>query len=87
MRLHLRRLVEWKGNERYGCIHFRKIATWYTRALRLPKRVQQRLVLLENLAQFEELVAPFASGTPEGWTEWDTQQAHVAVPAGPISHW
>src|SRR5437763_1492481 len=32
MRLHLRRLVEWKGQEKYGCIQFRKVATWYTRA-------------------------------------------------------
>jgi nifR3 family TIM-barrel protein len=88
MRLHLRRLVEWKGEERYGCIHFRKVATWYTRALRLPKRVQQRLVMLSNLREFEEVIAPFAeAGPPEGWSEWDTQQAHVAVPAGPISHW
>ena len=31
MRLHVRRLVAWKGNEKYGCIQFRKIATWYTR--------------------------------------------------------
>jgi tRNA-dihydrouridine synthase B len=88
MRLHVRRLVEWKGNERYGCIQFRKIATWYTRALKLPKRVQQRLVMLSDLAEFEEIVAPFAeSGAPAGWSEWDTQQAQVAVPAGPVSHW
>ncbi|HSQ55103.1 MAG TPA: tRNA-dihydrouridine synthase, partial [Gemmata sp.] len=88
MRLHIRRLVEWKGSEKYGCIQFRKIATWYTRALRLPKRVQQKLVLLSNLAEFEEIVAPFSeAGPPEGWTEYDTQHAHVAVPAGPISHW
>jgi tRNA-dihydrouridine synthase B len=88
MRLHVRRLVEWKGSEKYGCIQFRKIATWYTRALRLPKRVQQKLVLLENLSQFEEIITPFAeAGAPEGWSEYDTQQAHVAVPAGPISHW
>jgi nifR3 family TIM-barrel protein len=88
MRLHLRRLVEWKGEEKYGCIHFRKVATWYTRALRLPKRVQQRLVMLSNLREFEDVIAPFAeAGPPDGWSEWDTQQAHVAVPAGPISHW
>jgi nifR3 family TIM-barrel protein len=88
MRLHLRRLVGWKGNEKYGCIQFRKVATWYTRALRLPKRVQQQLVMLANLTQFEEVIAPFAeAGPPPGWTEWDTQHAHVAVPAGPISHW
>ena len=24
---------------------------------------------------------------PDGWTEYDAQQADVAVPAGPISHW
>jgi nifR3 family TIM-barrel protein len=88
MRLHVRRLVDWKGSEQYGCIQFRKIATWYTRALRLPKRVQQRLVMLKNLTEFEEVIAPFVeAGTPEGWSEWDTQHAHVAVPAGPISHW
>ncbi|MCI0700258.1 MAG: tRNA dihydrouridine synthase DusB [Planctomycetia bacterium] len=88
MRLHVRRLVEWKGNEKYGCIQFRKIATWYTRALRLPKRVQQRLVLLSELREFEEIIAPFADGpAPEGWSEYDAQQARVAVPAGPISHW
>jgi nifR3 family TIM-barrel protein len=88
MRLHVRRLVAWKGNEKYGCIQFRKIATWYTRALRLPKRVQQKLVLLSNLAEFEEIMAPFAEGpVPAGWTEYDAQQAHVAVPDGPIAHW
>lgn len=88
MRLHLRRLVEWKGSERAGCTHFRKIATWYTKALRLPRKVQARLVMLSNLAEFEEVVAPFAKGpVPEGWTEFDAQQAQVAVPAGPIAHW
>jgi tRNA-dihydrouridine synthase B len=88
MRLHVRRLVEWKGNEKYGCIQFRKIATWYTKALRLPKHVQQRLVKLSNLDEFEEVIAPYAEATaPAGWTEWDTHHAHVAVPAGPISHW
>src|SRR5947209_14415774 len=80
MRLHLRRLVEWKGQEKYGCIQFRKVATYYTRALRLPKRVQQRLVMLSDLAEFDELIAPFAeAGPPPGWSEWDTQHAHVAV--------
>ena len=88
MRLHLRRLVEWKGDEKYGCVLFRKIATWYTKALRLPKRVQQSLVMLSNLCTFEELIAPFVdAGAPDGWTEYDAQQSQIAVPAGPISHW
>ena len=88
MRLHLKRLVEWKGAEKAGCVHFRKVATWYTKALRLPKKVQQKFVMLSNLAEFEEVIRPFADGpAPEGWTEYDAQQTHVAVPAGPISHW
>jgi hypothetical protein len=50
--------------------------------------VQARLVMLSNLAEFEDVIAPFADGpAPEGWTEYDAQQAHVAVPAGPIAHW
>jgi tRNA-dihydrouridine synthase B len=88
MRLHVRRLTQWKGNEKYGCVQFRKIATWYTKALRLPRRVQARLVMLSSLSEFEEIIAPFAdSPVPTGWTEYDTEQAHVAVPAGPIAHW
>jgi nifR3 family TIM-barrel protein len=88
MRRHLRRLVQWKGSEKYGCVHFRKIATWYTKALRLPRKVQARLVMLSDLTEFEEIVAPFAAGpVPAGWSEYDAQQAQVAVPAGPISHW
>ena len=88
MRLHLRRLVEWKGNEKYGCVQFRKVATWYTKALKLPKRVQQNFVMLGTLQQFEDAIAPYAeAGPPIGWSDWDTQQAQVAVPAGPIAHW
>jgi nifR3 family TIM-barrel protein len=88
MRLHLRRLVDWKGDERYGCVMFRKVATWYTKALRLPKAVQQRLVMLADLREFEAVIAPFEEqGPPPGWGEWDVQQSHVAVPAGPVSHW
>jgi len=88
MRLHLRRLVEWKGEEKYGCIQFRKVATWYCKALRLPKKVQQRLVMLSNLREFEEVIAPYAQqGPPPGWTEQDTHAASIPVPSGPVSHW
>lgn len=88
MRLHLRRLIDWRGGEKYGCVQFRKVATWYTKALRLPKKVQAELVMLSDLRQFEAIVAPFAeAGPPPGWGEWDAQQAAVPVPAGPIAHW
>jgi len=87
LELHVRRLCEWRG-EKHGCVSFRKIATWYTRALRAPKHVQQTLVKLDNLGQLEGVLASLRdAGPPPGWSEWDTQQAEVAVPAGPISHW
>ena len=88
MWLHLRRLVEWRGGEKHGCVQFRKVATWYARALKFPKAVQAELVMLADLRQFEAVIAPFAdAGPPPGWTEWDTRAAPVAVPAGPIAHW
>ena len=46
------------------------------------------MMMLHDLTEFEEIIAPFAaSGPPPGWGEWDAQAAEVAVPAGPISHW
>jgi tRNA-dihydrouridine synthase B len=88
MRLHLTRLCDWRGGEQPGCVMFRKVAAWYAKALRLPKKVQHRLTMLSSLAEFDEAIAPFAeAGPPEGWTEWDAQAAAVPVPAGPIAHW
>ena len=88
MRLHLTRLCAWRGGEQPGCVMFRKVAAWYAKALRLPKKAQHRLTLLSSLAEFEDVIAPFAeAGPPEGWTEWDAQAAAVPVPAGPIAHW
>lgn len=88
MRLHLMRLIEWKREEKYGCVQFRKVATWYTKALRLPKKVQQTMVMLGSVKQFDDALAPFVeSGPPPGCSEWDAQQAQIAVPSGPIAHW
>ncbi|HEY2787156.1 MAG TPA: tRNA dihydrouridine synthase DusB [Fimbriiglobus sp.] len=88
MRLHLRRLCDWRGAEKHGCVMFRKVAAWYAKALRLPKKTQHRLTMLNDLTEFEEVLAPFAeAGPPEGWTEWDAQSAEVPVPAGPMAHW
>ncbi len=87
MGLHVRRLCEWRG-EKYGCVSFRKIATWYTRSLRAPKEVQRALVMLDSLAQLDAVLNRLrAAGPPPGWGEWDALDAHVEVPSGPISHW
>jgi len=88
MRLHLVRLIDWRGVERLGCAQFRKVASWYTKALRLPKAVQHRFNMLNSLAEFDELVSPYAGDiVPSGWSEWDATSAEIAVPSGPISHW
>ncbi len=88
MRRHLVRLIEWRKAERPGCAQFRKVASWYTKSLRMPKATQHRFGLLNTLAEFDELVTPFAeSGPPPGWTEWDATSAEISVPAGPNAHW
>jgi len=87
MRVHLVRLCEWRG-EGLGCAMFRKVASWYTKALRLPKSVQHRFNLLKNLAEFDELLEPFREeGPPPGWSEWDATSAEIGVPVGPNAHW
>ena len=88
MRLHLARLCEWRGDEAFGCVGFRKVGSWYAKALRLPKETKHRLTMLKSLAEFDAIVAPLAeSGPPPGWGEWDALGAQVAVPAGPNAHW
>ena len=82
------RLIEWRKAEKPGCAQFRKVASWYTKSLRMPKQTQHRFNNLNTLAEFDELTAAFReSGPPPGWTEWDATAADVNVPQGPNSHW
>ncbi len=85
---HLHRLVEWKQSEKFGCTNFRKVAAWYGKALRMPKEDRHRLTMLASLADFDAVATRLReAGPPPGWGEWDTHEAHVAVPSGPIAHW
>jgi len=87
METHVRRLVEWRGDH-FGCVLFRKISTWYARALRFSRDIQQRLVLLSGWDAFCEIVKQLRDeGPPAGWSEWDGSEDNIAVPAGPIAHW
>jgi nifR3 family TIM-barrel protein len=87
METHFRRLIEWRG-EHLACLQFRKMAAWYCKALRTGKAIQQVLVLLDTPATFQRIVGQLREqGPPAGWSEWDSTDAHVAVPAGPIAHW
>ena len=84
---HFQRLIEWRG-EHLACLQFRKMAAWYCKALRTGKAIQQVLVLLDSYETFRGIVNQLREhGPPNGWSEWDSTESHVAVPSGPISHW
>ena len=84
---HLGRMIDWRG-EHLACLQFRKNATWYTRALRAGKAIQQVLVMLDTRATFDGIVERLRDqGPPTGWSEWDAGDSQITVPAGPIAHW
>jgi len=88
MSRHLRRLVDWRGNEFAGCTMFRKVAAWYGKALRMPKVDKHKLTMLVSLADFDDLANRLRdSGAPAGWSEFDATDAQIPVPTGPIAHW
>jgi tRNA-dihydrouridine synthase B len=88
MRTHLVRLIEWKQNDRAGCINFRKVAAWYGKALRLPKPDKHALTQFSSLAEFDAMATKWIdAGEPKGWSDWDAHDAQIAVPVGPNAHW
>jgi tRNA-dihydrouridine synthase B len=88
MRKHLVRLIEWKKDDRFGCVNFRKVGAWYGKALRLSKQDKHALTQLSSLAEFDGMAAKWSEkGPPVGWSEWDAHEAQIAVPVGPNAHW
>jgi nifR3 family TIM-barrel protein len=84
---HFHLLVEQRG-ERFACLTFRKVANWYCRVLRPGWDVQQRLIRIETVAEFEQIVARLhAAGPPAGWQERGQREPVIAVPKGPVERW
>jgi nifR3 family TIM-barrel protein len=84
---HFHLLVEQRG-ERFACLTFRKVANWYCRVLHPGRDVQQRLIRLETVAEFEQIVARLRdAGVPPGWQERGQGEAIIAVPKGPVERW
>jgi tRNA-dihydrouridine synthase B len=84
---HFHLLVEHRG-ERFGCLSFRKVANWYCRVLRPGHDVQQRLIRLESIAEFDRI----AGGLRESESyrddrEWHGPELSIKVPSGPIERW
>jgi nifR3 family TIM-barrel protein len=86
MAAHFHRLVGQRG-ERFACLTFRKVANWYCRVLKPGREVQQRLMRLESVAEFDEIVGRLREqGPPPGWHAGVSGPA-VAVPRGPVERW
>jgi nifR3 family TIM-barrel protein len=87
MLTHFQRLIDWRG-EWSACMQFRKMATWYCKALRTGKAIQQILVLLDKPQTLHDIAEQLRrQGPPPGWLESDALDANVHVPSGPIAHW
>ena len=87
MSRHVRRLADWRG-DRWGCVQFRKVANWYCRALRVEHGVQQQLVMLDSLANFDAIVGRLRdAGPPVGWHSPGAADLGISLPTGPIAHW
>lgn len=85
MSRHFHLLVAQRG-ERFCCLTFRKVANWYCRGLRVSRDVQQRLVMLSAVADFEDIVGRLREQGPSlAWQHGPEPQ--VPVPQGPVERW
>jgi len=84
---HFHLLAEHRG-ERFGCLSFRKVANWYCRALRPGRDVQQRLIRLESVAEFDRIAAGLRdTEAHRDDREWHGPELSIPVPSGPIERW
>jgi len=85
MARHFHYLVKERG-ERFASLNYRKFASWYCKSLKPGKLIQQRLVMLENMEEFDDLVKQIRDqGPPQHWQA--NRQPEISVPKGPIAHW
>jgi nifR3 family TIM-barrel protein len=87
MERHFYLLVAQRG-EHFACLTFRKVANWYCKALRSGREVQQRLIRLDGIAVFDEMVARLRErGAPSDWDHGQAEGPQVPVPSGPVERW
>jgi nifR3 family TIM-barrel protein len=84
MQKHFHLLVRQRG-ERFACLTFRKVANWYCRVLKPGRDIQQRLVRLERVAEFDEMTSLLLDRQPP--PDFRPEEAAIPVPSGPVSHW
>lgn len=87
MSRHFHRLAEDRGAW-HACLSFRKVANWYCRVLKPGRAVQQRLVMIGSVTEFDDILGELRQrfaleGPPRHWSP----EADIAVPSGPMEHW
>jgi tRNA-dihydrouridine synthase B len=84
---HFHLLVDQRG-EHFACLTFRKVANWYCKVLRPGRDVQQRLVRLECVPEFEGIVERLRErDIAHPGTGWDAEEVVIPVPKGPVERW
>jgi nifR3 family TIM-barrel protein len=97
MSRHFHLLVSHRG-ERFACLTFRKVANWYCRVLRPGRDIQQRLMMIESVGAFDQIVGEIreilaARGGGEAAVEWSGDHSttggniRIPVPGGPVERW
>lgn len=84
---HFHLLVEQRG-ERFACLTFRKVANWYCRVLHPGRDIQQRLIRIESIAEFDDIGHGLLHREPPAqWHDGPPAHSIISVPKGPIEHW
>ncbi len=79
-------LLAAQRQDRFACLTFRKVANWYCKVLRPGREIQQRLMMLESVVEFVEILARIRDqGRPNNWEE--NAQPAIPVPSGPVERW
>jgi nifR3 family TIM-barrel protein len=87
MHRHFHLLVGQRG-EHFACLTFRKVANWYCKVLKPGRDVQQRLIRIERVVDFDAIVSRLRElGPPPHWQREGVGAAAIAVPGGPIERW
>jgi nifR3 family TIM-barrel protein len=84
---HFHLLVEHRG-EHFACLTFRKVANWYCRVLHPGRDIQQRLVMIDTVNHFEQIVEEISDLLDRrSEQEWPDAELPLRVPSGPVERW
>jgi tRNA-dihydrouridine synthase B len=84
---HFTSLVELRG-EWFGCLNFRKMASWYGKAIPMGRASQVRLATVSTAVEFEEIVRGIRENLgPALQNPSRIDELAIKVPGGPNERW